>query len=423
MADPLMAVGDPPVLRRQKEHCLVGIKGTLRRSVDTHFIHCNVDTDVIVADEEEPMPGRRPRKPEEIYTIIENFCLGRRRLELFGSDATVRNGWVTVGPEVTATNFDPIAYAQSFEGTGTVLPFHPARVVTKELPRSRKTLEFLTGASAIPKNPRVKAPEADMSYLSVQVGEDAYFRRHDSMGVADGVGGWGEVKGAKAALFSRKVMHYASAQLEAFDDITNVDYDIKDYYGIQPKSVLQRAYDATMEDAAKDGFLGSTTALLCILRDDELRVCTLGDCTLMVIRDGEPIFRTEEQQHSFNFPFQLGTGSQDGPADAQSAVVKVREGDLVILGSDGVFDNVFDEDLLDIVRATAAARRALAAGPHPFLSAVDPQRVADAVLARAREVAEDSKQATSPFQQRAIQEGLYYQGGKLDDATILTGLI
>ncbi|KAJ1557747.1 hypothetical protein HK405_015266, partial [Cladochytrium tenue] len=177
--------------------------------------------------------------------------------------------------------------------------------LSKELPRSRKTLEFLTGASAIPKNPRVKAPEADVSYLSVQVGEDAYFRRHDSMGVADGVGGWGEVKGAKAALFSRKVMHYASVQLEAFDDITNVDYDIKDYYGIQPKGVLQQAYDATMEDATNEGFLGSTTAMLCILRDDELRVCTLGDCTLMVIRDGEPIFRTEEQQHSFNFPFQL----------------------------------------------------------------------------------------------------------------------
>jgi hypothetical protein len=30
----------------------MGIKGTVRRSTDGHFIHCNIDTDVIVAEEE-----------------------------------------------------------------------------------------------------------------------------------------------------------------------------------------------------------------------------------------------------------------------------------------------------------------------------------------------------------------------------------
>jgi mRNA (2'-O-methyladenosine-N6-)-methyltransferase len=32
----------------QKEHCLMGIRGTVRRSTDSRFVHCNVDTDVIV---------------------------------------------------------------------------------------------------------------------------------------------------------------------------------------------------------------------------------------------------------------------------------------------------------------------------------------------------------------------------------------
>ncbi len=32
----------------QKEHCLMGIRGTVRRSTDTRFVHCNVDTDVMV---------------------------------------------------------------------------------------------------------------------------------------------------------------------------------------------------------------------------------------------------------------------------------------------------------------------------------------------------------------------------------------
>jgi hypothetical protein len=37
------------------------------------------------------------RKPPETYTLIENFCLGLRRLELFGRKHSLRPGWVTVG--------------------------------------------------------------------------------------------------------------------------------------------------------------------------------------------------------------------------------------------------------------------------------------------------------------------------------------
>ncbi len=31
-------------------------------------------------------------KPEEIFDVIEHFCLGRRRLHLFGNDSTIRPG-------------------------------------------------------------------------------------------------------------------------------------------------------------------------------------------------------------------------------------------------------------------------------------------------------------------------------------------
>jgi N6-adenosine-specific RNA methylase IME4 len=65
----------------------MGIKGTVRRAVDTHYIHANLDTDVIIA--EEPPLGVFS-KPEEIYKIIEHFCLGNRRLELFGRQVSVR---------------------------------------------------------------------------------------------------------------------------------------------------------------------------------------------------------------------------------------------------------------------------------------------------------------------------------------------
>lgn len=58
------------MLHRTTEHCLMGIKGTVRRAIDTHIIHANVDTDLIIA--EEPPLGNFS-KPEEIYNIIEHF--------------------------------------------------------------------------------------------------------------------------------------------------------------------------------------------------------------------------------------------------------------------------------------------------------------------------------------------------------------
>lgn len=52
------------LLKRVKEHCLVGLKGDVKRASDSHFIHANIDTDVIV---EEEYPMGSTRKPDEIY--------------------------------------------------------------------------------------------------------------------------------------------------------------------------------------------------------------------------------------------------------------------------------------------------------------------------------------------------------------------
>ncbi|RUS19974.1 methyltransferase-like protein 14 [Endogone sp. FLAS-F59071] len=101
------------VLQHTKEHCLMGIKGTVRRSTDGHFIHCNVDTDVIIS--EEPPLGST-RKPEELYHIIEHFCLGRRRLELFGEDHNIRRGWLTIGNALSSSNFSAKTYNSYFSG-------------------------------------------------------------------------------------------------------------------------------------------------------------------------------------------------------------------------------------------------------------------------------------------------------------------
>lgn len=99
------------LFQRSKEHCLMGIKGTVRRSTDGHIIHANIDTDVIIA--EEP-PYGSTAKPEDMYRIIEHFSLGRRRLELFGEDHNIRAGWLTVGKDLSSSNFNSEGYVRNF---------------------------------------------------------------------------------------------------------------------------------------------------------------------------------------------------------------------------------------------------------------------------------------------------------------------
>uniref|UniRef100_A0A6B2EDV5 N(6)-adenosine-methyltransferase non-catalytic subunit METTL14 n=1 Tax=Phlebotomus kandelakii TaxID=1109342 RepID=A0A6B2EDV5_9DIPT len=104
------------VFQRTKEHCLMGIKGTVRRSTDGDFIHANVDIDLIISEEEE---FGSFEKPIEIFHIIEHFCLGRRRLHIFGRDSSIRPGWLTIGPELTNSNYNSELYASYFSDNTT----------------------------------------------------------------------------------------------------------------------------------------------------------------------------------------------------------------------------------------------------------------------------------------------------------------
>lgn len=142
-------------------------------------------------------------------------------------------------------------------------------------------------------------------------------------------------------------------------------------------------------------------------------MANLGDCGLMVIRNDVIVFRSEEQQHSFNFPYQLGVGSSDMPEDAFTCKLIVQEGDIVIIGTDGLFDNVFDEE---IVQAVKLIRN----NQNP--NKMDPKSISDALLARARETGE-SRNGDSPFSVKALQKGFFYQGGKMDDMTVLVALV
>ncbi|OBZ73204.1 Protein phosphatase PTC7 [Grifola frondosa] len=69
----------------------------------------------------------------------------------------------------------------------------------------------------------------------------------------------------------------------------------------------------------------------------------------MLIRGDEVIWRTEEMWWNFNTPVQLGPSSPTRARDAQVFAVPVQADDILVLASDGLSDNLWDEEILDEV--------------------------------------------------------------------------
>lgn len=78
--------------------------------------------------------------------------------------------------------------------------------------------------------------------------------------------------------------------------------------------MLWAAYKQTQEQ-------GSSTACILKLKHDQLHGTNVGDSGFMVVRGSDVSFQSPHQQHSFNFPFQLGRQepqmASETPARAQ----------------------------------------------------------------------------------------------------------
>ncbi|KAK4434503.1 putative protein phosphatase 2C 55 [Sesamum alatum] len=224
-------------------------------------------------------------------------------------------------------------------------------------------------------------------------GEDAHFICTDeqAVGVADGVGGWADL-GVDAGQYARELM---SNSVNAIQEEPRGSID--------PARVLEKAYTSTK---AK----GSSTACIIALTDQGLHAINLGDSGFMVVRDGCTVFRSPVQQHDFNFTYQLESGNAgDLPSCGQVFTIPVAPGDVVIAGTDGLFDNLYNNDITAVV-------------VHAIRAGLGPQATAQKIAALARQRAQDKNRQT-PFSTAAQEAGFRYYGGKLDDITVVVSYI
>ncbi|CAM8912270.1 unnamed protein product [Rhodiola kirilowii] len=224
-------------------------------------------------------------------------------------------------------------------------------------------------------------------------GEDAHFICVDeqAIGVADGVGGWADV-GVNAGLFARELMSHS---------VNAIHEEPKG--SVDPSRVLEKAHSFTK---AK----GSSTACIIALTSQGLNAINLGDSGFIVVRDGCTIFESPVQQHGFNFTYQLECGfNGDLPSSGQVFTIPVAPGDVIVAGTDGLFDNLYNNEVTAVV-------------VHAVRSGLEPQAAAQKIAALARQRALDKNRQT-PFSTAAQEAGFRYYGGKLDDITVVVSYI
>lgn len=228
--------------------------------------------------------------------------------------------------------------------------------------------------------------------------EDAYCITSRAIALADGVGGWSE-QGVNPAAYSNELMKNVKKALESLPEDQR----------LHPRAVL-RAADRDSK------VTGSATCTIAILDPKEpwLYAGNIGDSGFYLIRkrDGKVdlVNRSEERLHGFNFPCQLGTGG-DNPDKAWYAKLAVQDQDIVVMYSDGFSDNVYPDQMLQIL--------------SPFLDSSDDLNldvVAERLVEHAKTQSEDEA-FDSPFARAAKRSRLGWNGGKPDDITVIVSKV
>jgi protein phosphatase PTC7 len=280
------------------------------------------------------------------------------------------------------------------------------------------------------------------------------------LGVADGVGSWRQY-GVDPREFSHKLMEECKNILaEASANATLGGKKFRRM--ISPPEILAQAH----ERVKADNIIGSTTACVALFDNvrHQLHFSNLGDSGIIVLRhidsdvagslkrdretprsdrksDLRVAFVSQQQLKSFNHPFQLGwTGRELDESEGHSfktakdsctTSIHVRRGDIIIMATDGLFDNLEVDDIAQtaleweqqygFIRGgdiMARERRWAMGNSLTVLSSEVIEDLATKLCKQAREKSLDPT-TDSPFAILAKENDIMWSGGMPDDCTVI----
>ncbi|KAJ7561700.1 hypothetical protein O6H91_03G038200 [Diphasiastrum complanatum] len=351
--------------------------------------------------------------PFNMVQAVESLDVAGTRLDNAVSDGDSKHAF---GKEVekdkctSSTNMD-VGRAGSQEGTicQSVLGEHG----DEKTQAQEKMLQLSSGAAMLPHPNKVATG-----------GEDAFFIEGSSwVGIADGVGAW-TFSGIDSGHYARELMWNCAEIARGYLGKPN------------PKAVLEKAFRKTKATGSSTTLIAALYKQVCsccigwqILRERDLVktrqegllkqvqaysfnktlfAVNVGDSGFLLIRSKEVVAKSIPMQHAFNFPYQIGLQS-DHPSVGEPYELPVSEGDVLVLGTDGLFDNLFENEIVKIVIAN------LQSGGGPELAAK--------MLVQSAQILAARQEGRTPFAEAAAAARINYLGGKLDDVTAIVSYV
>jgi len=151
--------------------------------------------------------------------------------------------------------------------------------------------------------------------------------------------------------------------------------------------------------------------------DGKLKTANLGDSSFKVIRDGKITFKSVDNIHDYNMPHQLDhSGNANTPNDAVLRKYQLKHNDLIIVASDGLWDNLTEKDITAIVTPMVEKINTF--------SDKKVQNIALKLLKKAEQVIKTKKDAHEKYKNKKIDAETFRNfPGKPDDVTILVALV
>lgn len=247
--------------------------------------------------------------------------------------------------------------------------------------------------------------------LLVKAGDDAMLVLPLVVAVADGVSGWGDdtLKQGDSGTWARLMLETLSRLMTEYK-INHAPHPLNRR---DMNQILDDLYLHTSHLMDLQNLMGSLTLCLAMITQSQLRVISIGDLKLYVIRQGEVIMTNEEQMVSPLCPQQIGTQTlNELPLDiAWISLLELEVDDIILVCSDGISDNLYQLELVQYVDEFINIRKD------------DLKRAANRLIIKAKEVAFDDY-AYTPYNEKVnalpleLTAGRSSQGGKLDDMSL-----
>ncbi|CUM68426.1 uncharacterized protein PRCAT00006149001 [Priceomyces carsonii] len=257
--------------------------------------------------------------------------------------------------------------------------------------------------------PRRRPHGSPSDTLSIKAGDDAMLVSPTVLAVADGVSGWeGKGENCSSGLWARSMLETLSRLMTEYKlnhtphHLNKRDID----------QVLDDSYLHTSHLMDVQNFRGSSTLIMGMLSGEYLKMISIGDSKMYIIRDGEIIKTNEEQLISSLCPQQIGTQTLNVlPSDiAWVDSIKLEVDDIIVVCSDGISDNLYEWEIVHYIDEYLSIKKD------------NLKAVANKLLLKAKEIGFDDY-AYTPYNERVNSLPNKYgknvsTGGKLDDMSI-----